>query len=618
MWILPIVTTAALLVAQSPRSESLTPRLERLEILAAESKALDAAAEKARAAGSLDEAAAIEAIRQPPPPADDATSFVPLPETAPAANLAEGARETDLPAEVSAILKSTAARLLDLARRCALETPAHLGIAAESLKDALRRDPDNPELRRLLGYVPYQGGWATPQAAANLEAGMVLHATFGWVPANWVAELESGKLPGQVVSGEVVSWLPAADADRLREDFFKRPWTIRTEHFEVTTNVPLSEAISFGRQLEAVHQAFFIQLADLIGPDHHPLALRFRDPRLIPTPARTLHQVWYFADASTYIKYARDRFRRDETISLGFYLEPPLSRRFRVPPRSYFHRAPDQPVSALATLFHEASHQLLFESAGPTAYTRNVDNYWVWEGLGTYFETFQPQPDGSYQIGGLTGPRIERGLEEARAGKLLLTLAEIQKLTPNQFMDEHEIYRNYIQAMAWTLFLMQAEGGRYRSGFLAYIREAYDGQFRPGGPGRSLEEHLILAEGSLDAPFRSYMGAADARPPGEATIATGPRRQPRFLATMTDSGRNGAGTECKQEARQPATTGKDFRRPGRPAGGSLADVRQQSEEPVRLMALLAVRWNAAQLPLRFRENILLWLVQSFFRRPMSL
>ncbi len=28
--------------------------------------------------------------------------------------------------------------------------------------------------------------------------------------------------------------------------------------------------------------------------------------------------------------------------------------------------------------------------------------------------------------------------------------------------------------------------------------------------------------------------------------------------------------------------------------------------------------NAAQFPLRFRENILLWLVQSFFSRPTSL
>ena len=37
-----------------------------------------------------------------------------------------------------------------------------------------------------------------------------------------------------------------------------------------------------------------------------------------------------------------------------------------------------------------------------------------------------------------------------------------------------------------------------------------------------------------------------------------------------------------------------------------------------VIAALEARWNVAQLPLRFRENILLWFVQSFFKRPTSL
>jgi hypothetical protein len=38
----------------------------------------------------------------------------------------------------------------------------------------------------------------------------------------------------------------------------------------------------------------------------------------------------------------------------------------------------------------------------------------------------------------------------------------------------------------------------------------------------------------------------------------------------------------------------------------------------RLTAALEARWKAAQLPLRFREKILFWLVQSFLSRPTSL
>ena len=36
-----------------------------------------------------------------------------------------------------------------------------------------------------------------------------------------------------------------------------------------------------------------------------------------------------------------------------------------------------------------SAHQLLFESAGRQNYDRNVGNYWVFEGLGTYFETVE-------------------------------------------------------------------------------------------------------------------------------------------------------------------------------------------------------------------------------------
>ena len=77
---------------------------------------------------------------------------------------------------------------------------------------------------------------------------------------------------------------------------------------------------------------------------------------------------------------------------------------------AYFFRDPGGQLPVTATLYHEVSHQLLFETAGPNAYTKNVGNYWVFEGLGTYFETVLPQPDGSLEVGGLAGPRIEAAI----------------------------------------------------------------------------------------------------------------------------------------------------------------------------------------------------------------
>ena len=57
------------------------------------------------------------------------------------------------------------------------------------------------------------------------------------------------------------------------------PWKFATEHFEIQTNVPLAEAITFGRRLEAFHDLFMTLLADILG-ENLPLIRRFKDPKL--------------------------------------------------------------------------------------------------------------------------------------------------------------------------------------------------------------------------------------------------------------------------------------------------------------------------------------------------
>ena len=115
---------------------------------------------------------------------------------------------------------------------------------------------------------------------------MHLHPIFGWVPADWLVNLDQGKLPAPRENGKSVTWIDAAQADALRSDFMRRPWQISTEHFDIWTNVPLAEAIVFGRRLEAVHQAFEIYLADLTDPAASPLPGPFSRPHEVG-PARS-------------------------------------------------------------------------------------------------------------------------------------------------------------------------------------------------------------------------------------------------------------------------------------------------------------------------------------------
>src|SRR5262249_11143240 len=144
-------------------------------------------------------------------------------------------------------------------------------------------------------------------------------------------------------------------------------------------------------------------LVDILG-ENLAVIRRFQDPALVGEPLYKPHLVSYFSSKQEYVEFlSRKLGGTDLSQSLGYYDPPKPGRGGRAP--AYFFRDPDGQLPVTATLYHEVSHQLLFETAGPNAYTKNAGNYWVFEGLGTYFETVQPQPDGSLEVGGLVGRR---------------------------------------------------------------------------------------------------------------------------------------------------------------------------------------------------------------------
>jgi hypothetical protein len=375
-------------------------------------------------------------------------------------------------------------------------------VADRSLRGVLDRDPNHAEARRLIGFVPYKGGWATPHAADLMERGFVLHPKYDWVAADWVPHLDRGELPGEMTAGgKPREWLPAADADSLRNRF-ARGWQIKTApHFEIQTDVPLAEAVAFGRRLEGLHEVFFSQFADVIGRDL-PLARRYANPKQKPVATAKKFQVAYFAEKGEYVEYFKTHFFQDESISLGYYMPPKQARGFpKAKPCSYFYRDETNPIEAHATLYHEASHQLLFETARDSKIDEARPNYWIWEGLGTYFETVTPQPDGSILVGGLVGPRIDSARTLLREDKFL-PIKEFVAMDKSAFGREEggAVYRNYAQAMALAVFLLHGQDGRFREGFLDYVADAY----RASRP-KALTIRLGVSYETLDAEFRSYL-----------------------------------------------------------------------------------------------------------------
>jgi hypothetical protein len=470
------------------------------------------AASLVKAAGSQPQAQAdaIRALIVPPGPPDGPLSFKPLPESTSGGGLANRPASSVMElADVHAARETAAKSLMRLAHQAAQVENSRYDIAALCLRGVLARNPNHPEARRLLGYVPHNGGWATPQAAENLNGGLVLDPTFGWVPDDWIPHLNEGLLPGIITRGRVIPWLPADQANALR-DSIQRGWVIKTEHFEIQTDVPLADAIQFGRRLEALHDAFFLNFGNLVG-EKLPLARRFRDPSHVPSTRDDgkRYSVWYFGNKDEYVEFLRPFEGPDIVKSLGTYL-PARKGQSQSAGRSYFFRDDNGQIDNLSTLFHEVSHQLLFESLSPaTRQEQNVGNYWVWEGLGTYFETFTPQEDGSYQLGGLIGPRIEKARDDILRAGLFIPIGELAGMDKSRFNDERAVYLHYAESMALTVFFLNYDNGRYRDEFLDYVSDAYKGRYRRGSSLPPLVKRLGVAPRTLEDEFLDFLRSGE-------------------------------------------------------------------------------------------------------------
>lgn len=489
------------------------------EIHQRESAALENLESKLTGPQRLAAAAEIQNFKAPRPQSAGATRLVPLAEVVPAPGKGlasvpnagtgkptEPRTKGDWKDQVQQIRSRSATELFSLAKRAASGSSPHLGMAAVCLREVLARQPDHPEARRLLGYIRYENGWARPFAVNRLKEGNVNHPIFGWVPAEWVPHLDGGELPAPGSRGNRrVQWLPAREADALRSDM-KHPWQIATEHFEIRTDVPLNEAIEFGRRLEAFYDLFFTVMADVVG-ENLPLARRFRSPTLSGESSYRPHQVLYFATKDEYVEFLRPLVGNDIGQSLGYYNPPRPGKGNRAP--AYFFRDLGGQLPVTATLYHEVSHQLLFETAGPNSYTKNVGNYWVFEGLGTYFETVTPLPDGAIEVGGMVGERIAAGRQSLAAGRFL-PLDAFLRLDQNGFNRRDQIHAHYQQAMALAVFLMQWNDGAYRDAFLDYVHDAYRGRLKRT-TGRSLEDRLGVPVNELDKQFRSFVAHAESK-----------------------------------------------------------------------------------------------------------
>jgi hypothetical protein len=377
--------------------------------------------------------------------------------------------------------------LFELAKQAA--EAGNSSLAFQWTTETLRENPGHADARRVLGYVERDGKWLTPYGDKMHEAGKAWEPQKGWLAVNAAA-----------------SSVPDIRIDTSRHADIKNGWQIRTDHFFVTTNHSLAAGADLAARLERLYQIWRQLFAGFYYSEKEVKGL-FAGERIARVPVRQF-RVFYHRNREDYINnLSRRQPRIRET--LGIYFDMNSEAHFFAEDAAADNPARGQAAGAatnanVATLYHEAVHQLFQESKPAARRIGETANFWVIEGVATYFETLTEHNDPKaglyYTIGEATAGRLPAAREKLKVN-YYVPLADLTKLGKDEIQHRDDIAKLYSQSSGLAAFLLNGAGGRYREPMVRYLGAIYARH----------DNDLTLAEvtGSsypeLDAAYRRFM-----------------------------------------------------------------------------------------------------------------
>lgn len=363
----------------------------------------------------------------------------------------------------------------------------HPSFAFRLVREVAHHDPDHKWARRLLGYVQYAGEWVTPFEAHMRRTDHVRHETFGWLPKAHVERYENGQ---RYFRGR---WISAAQEAELRRDF-DNAWEVRTAHYLVKTNHSLKRGVQIARALEEFSRVFRQTFAAFFNTPEQ-LRKRFRvtsnDPRRgrISRPYR----VHYYRTREEYNRRLADKIPQI-TITNGLYYTPDRT--------AYFFHTPER--DNLPTIYHEASHQLFYESSARDREIGKGANFWVVEGIACYVESFQ-QEEGGHSLGDPSYVRFRAARHRYFQDGYYVPLAHFARMGRQQFQNSPNISKNYSQASGLAHFFMHYDGGRYRDALIEHLKQLYSVRRRVRRNPDSLAELTGVGFAELDRQYKEHL-----------------------------------------------------------------------------------------------------------------
>jgi len=405
--------------------------------------------------------------------------------------------EPDLPAELTPAqrqwrielkyLRQDYANKLYLLSRRAVNN-GHPGFAFDLVREIVSHDPDHKFARELLGFVEHEHRWVTPQAKALLRKGHVWSKQFGWIPEKDLPRYKKGE---RLVDGR---WVTREKEAEIRRDF-QKAWEIRTDHYLIRTNHSLESGVELGLALEDFHD-FFHQTFAAFFTSTEQLQQLFKGASKPGGRMTDPYSIHFYRDRDEYVTRLEKHFQAIDKTN-GIYLPSGPTAR-----TAHFYHDPMGHHEA--TLYHEATHQLFYESHRQNRAIAEKGHFWVVEGVACYMESFQRR-DGELSVGDPKYIRFAGARYNFIEQKYYVPLQQLSQMGMQRFQADSMLAKNYTQSSGLVHFFMHYDGGRYRDALVTHLNQLYSGIPRTREYPQELDELTDETYSELDRLYGEYV-----------------------------------------------------------------------------------------------------------------
>ncbi len=364
--------------------------------------------------------------------------------------------------------------------------------AYDQILETVFHNSDHRSVRQILGYVRNANEWMTPFEKEMQKRKQQWHPKYGWLPAAYVARYENGE---RYVKGR---WKSAAQEAEIRRDF-RNAWEIKTEHFLIKTNHSLEMGVKLATEMENFYRYFHQTFAGFFKTPEQ-LERLFKGARnpFLKQNHKTQHVMHYYSTREEYLQRLQKEIPQIG-LTHGIYLFGD-----RV---SHFYHRPDA-QGDLGTLYHEATHQLFYETSS-TRIRRQIgekNHFWAIEGIACYMESFEKN-DTTSRAGNPNHIRFSAARYRLLNDNYYVPLETFAAMGRTAFQGSPNISPNYSQASGLTHFFMHARNREYRDEFIKHLTLLYSFNPRVRNNAKTLEELTGLSYTELDQLYKAYSTA---------------------------------------------------------------------------------------------------------------